>query len=799
MEKYKNPALSPEERAEDLLCRMSIEEKMGQTVGCFPGSFTDLWKLAEDYPHGAGQVSCLEMRGLKTLEDAARFQREVQKILMAQSEHHIPAVFHMEGICGAYVQGAASFPCGIGRGASFDPELEGEIARIVGRQERAVGVTQTFAPVLDISRDSRMGRQGESYGEDPALASAMGTAFVRGLQEETGNVRTEAVAKHFLGFHAGQAGIHGADCELTERTLREIYGRPFQAAITEAGLQGIMPCYCTIGGQPVSASRELLTGLLREKMGFDGVAVSDYCAVQNIHDVQKVCESRTEAGLRAMEAGMDVELHFKSCFNDTLGEWFRQGKADIEILNRAVRRILTAKFRMGLFENPFAPEGAALRQAFVQPEAGRMSLRSALESLVLLKNDGVLPISGNVKRIAVIGSQAATARTFYGGYTHFSMAEGQLADVSTMAGLQSEKGELVRSKTIPGTPIQADSPIFEEVLRQQNPDVRSLLEELQFQLPGVEIVYSEGYAYAGTDCSGHNAALEAAREADLVLVMLGGKYGTASIASMGEGIDGVDIGLPACQEVFLTKLEKLGKPVAAVHFNGRPISSDTADRVCGAILEAWTPAEKGSEAIVKVLLGQEEPSGRLPVSVARCAGQIPVYYNHPNGSSYHQGESIAFSDYVDLPHTPRYFFGHGLSYTNFAYSNLELSDKQIAPDGAVTVHVTVENTGSRRGTEVVQLYVSDRYAQMTRPVQELAGFKRVELCPGEKKRVRFTLKCSQLAYLSRAMEWTVEAGDIDVMVGHSSKDICLRDSFRITETATVDGRTRGFYAFAEVE
>lgn len=794
--KYEDPTLSPEERAEDLLSRMSLEEKMGQIVGYFPRKLSEYEELEENYLHGVGQVSSLEMRMLDTLEDAARFQREIQEKIMALSEHHIPAIFHMEGLCGAFVQGATSFPSGIGRGSSWDPELEEEIGKIVGRQERAIGISQVFAPVLDISRDSRFGRQGETYGEDPVIASAMGVAYTKGVQsEKTGNLHSECVAKHFLGFHDSDGGIHGAHCDIPARLLREIYGKPFQAAISEAGLRGIMPCYASINGEPVSASKETLTGLLRDEMGFDGITVSDYCAIMNIHLVQKLCESYTEAGLRSLSAGMDMELHFKKCFNDELAEWFDTGKADIGILNKAVRRILTTKYRMGLFENPYALSGEDLAKAFYCSSDEDVTLQSARESLVLLKNDGILPIQQNVKKIAVIGCHASSARILFGGYTHFSMAEGMLASISTMAGLETksdEKNSIM--KTVPGTPIQVDDdPVFEALLQKQKSGIKSLLMQLKESLPQTEIAYSYGYPVAGNDMSGHEEALAIAKEADLVILTLGGKHGTSSIASMGEGVDGTDINLPICQESFLEKLSKLCKPVVAVHFNGRPISSDAADMYANAILEAWNPAEKGAEAITDVLLGNYNPSGKLPLSVARSSGQIPVYYNHPNGSSYHQGESIAFSNYVDMSHTPRYFFGYGLSYTSFGYSNLRLSSTKIEPNSVVTISFDIENTGEMQGTEIVQLYLKDRYASMTRPVMELAGFKRIDLKPGEKQTATFQIEPSQMAFLDQDMKWKIEAGDIDVLIGSSSNDIKLRDSFSITSDLYIHGKNRKFY------
>ena len=799
MEKYLDSTLSPEERTEDLLSKMSLEEKMGQVVGCYP-RFAGDEACLNGYPQGAGQVSGLEMRSLKTKEEAVAFQTGIQKLIMERSEHHIPAIFHMEGLCGAYIPGATSFPSGVGRASSFDPELEEQVGEVTGRQERALGITNTLAPVLDISRDSRMGRQGETYGEDPALASALGSAYVRGVQQESNGLKTDAVAKHFLGFHASTGGIHGVDCELTERTLEEIYGRPFQAAITESGLKGIMPCYCSINGEPVSVSRKIMTGLLRERMGFEGCTLSDYCAVQNIHETQRLFESKAEAGLASMKAGMDQEVHFKSCFDEEMMRWFADGTADVEIINEAVRRVLTAKFRMGLFEHPFALQGDELIAVFHHPSDEDISLRSAQESLVLLKNDGVLPVSRNIRKIAVVGKQASTARIFYGGYTHFSMAEGMEAAIATMAGVQTEKGAVTAPvECIPGTPIQKDdNPVFEEVLKRQNPGVKSLLEEIRSFVPETEVVYAEGYTYAGDDCSGFEEALAAAKEADLVIAVLGGKHGTSSIASMGEGIDAADINLPFCQEEFLKELGKLGKPVVGVHFNGRPISSDAADQYCNAILEAWNPAEKGGEAIVRTLFGVYNPSGKMPLTVARTSGQIPIYYNHPNNSSYHQGGSIAFNDYIDMPHAPRYYFGHGLSYTAFAYSKLQLSKKEFAPEEEICFEVKIRNVGDVAGTEVVQAYVRDIYACMIRPVKELAGFARVTLEPGEEKTVRFAMKPGQMAFLNRDMEWLIEKGEFELQVGSSSEDIRLKDAFRIMESKVIDGRNRGFYARAEV-
>ena len=797
-----NPS-EAKELAQALLGKLSLDEKMAQ-VGCifpFNGGEHDFEAISRQTRWGIGQVSTLEIRRMATLEEAAAWQRKVQQIIMDNSPHHIPAIFHMEGLCGPFIQDSTSFPAGIGRGASFDPELERKIARIVSRQEGACGITHILAPVLDISRDSRMGRQGEPYGEDPALSAAMGVAYVQGVQETvTCGRQPESVAKHFLAFHNSQGGIHGTHSDTPPRLLREIYAKPFQAAITEAGLKGIMPCYNVIDGEPVSSSKAILTGLLREEMGFEGLCISDYGAVSNAHHVQHVGEKEADAGYLCMDAGMDMELPNVTCWSEELKQRFAAGEADMAVLDRAVLRVLTAKFRMGLFEHPFALEGEALRETVCHPEDRAVSLQSARGSLVLLKNDGSLPLKKSIAKIAVVGPHANCARKFFGGYTHLCMMESTYAVANSIAGvsgvLQPEDMEL---RTVPGTNIQSDEgEAFDAILRRQKPGCRSLLEELRARLPVTEITYAYGYPIAGADQSGFAEALRIAREADVILLALGGKHGTCSMASMGEGVDASNINLPACQDAFMLEAAKLGKPMVGIHFDGRPISSDVADTCLNAILEAWSPAECGAEAVADALLGVVNPSGKLPVTVARNAGQIPIYYNHPYGSAWHQGESIGFVNYVDLPHIPRYCFGHGLSYTTFEYTDLTLSNEEISPDGEIIISCRVRNAGTREGTEIVQLYFRDDYASTTRPVKELAGFCRVHLKPGEGKMVSFSLNATQTAFLDRQMRWKVEKGRIEVQLGASSEDIRLRGSFCITGDAWIDGKERAFCALGKV-
>lgn len=801
---YEDVGKTPQERAAALLAELSTEEKMAQVNCVFPfgETYDDMEKIAAETPFGIGEVSTLEMRRIESLEAAADWQRRVQKTVMDNSPHHIPAIFHMEGLCGAFIQDTTSFPAGIGRGAGFDPELEEAVAGIVSRQEAACGITHVLAPVLDISRDSRMGRQGETYGEDATLASAMGAAYTRGIQNgETASRRTESVAKHFLAFHNSQGGIHGTHSDTPPRLLREIYAKPFQAAIAKAGLKGIMPSYNSLDGEPLSASRTLLGGLLREEMGFDGLCVSDYGAVGNVHHVQHVGETEAEAGLFCMEAGMDIEMPARACYGETLQQMFESGEADMALLDTAVLRVLTAKFRMGLFEHPFALAGEELREAVCRETDREISLQSARESLVLLKNNGALPLKAEKKKIALIGPHANCARKFFGGYTHLCMMESTYAIANSIAGVsgvvQADEKEI---RTVPGTHIQSDeAEEFDAILRRQKPDCKSLAEELKSRLPETEILYAYGYPIAGADESGFAEALRAAGEAELVILTLGGKHGTCSMASMGEGVDASNINLPPCQEAFIRKAAELKKPLIGVHFDGRPISCDAADAYLDAILEAWSPAEAGAEAVADALLGAYNPGGKLPVTVAYHAGQIPIYYNHPNGSAWHQGESIGFVNYVDLPHTPRYYFGHGLSYTAFAYSNLRISEEEIDASGSVWISAAITNVGQCEGDEVVQLYLIDRYASLARPVKEMAGFKRISLNPGEQKTVLFEVSASQTAFLDRDMRWKIERGDIGVEIGSSSCDIRLTGAYRVKNDGWTEGKNRAFYANVRVE
>ncbi len=805
-EKYLDRTISPEERADNLLSQMNLDEKFAQ-VQC--GFAEQLIKNGE-YKFGMGQVSCLFASMLYTLDEGAAVIEELQKRIMEASPHHIPAIFHVETATGLLAPDASNFPIGIAQASTWNPELEKEIGSAVGKQTRAAGIHQGLAPVLDLCRDSRFGRQGETYGEDGTLAAAMGSAYVRGLQND-GDVKEAifACGKHFLGFMSGMGGIHAARTVTNPREIREIYGKPFQAAITEAKLGSIMNAYAVYDGMPAGGNKVLLDDILRHEMKFDGTVIADYSSVSQLYTIHRVAESLEEAGEIAMLAGMDVELPQAEAFNENLKEWFREGKADMSVLNQAVRRILIHKFRLGLFENPFPMKKKERDTVIKDARAQEISRQAAGESMILLKNHGVLPLQNysensnsnsgkKKKKAAVIGWHGGTTRAFMGCYMYIARIENILGGVATMAGIEgaadAEKMAAATDKTYPGCKILAEHPEMDALIRRCCPGIHSIYEELKERCPQWEVNYAYGYPQAGNDRSHFEEALKLAEESDLVIVTLGGKYGWNTGCTTGEGIDSMNIQIPECQELFLRELAKLNKPSVGIHFDGRPISSDAADETLDAIIEAWTPGRYGAEAVVDVLLGERNPAGRLPVSVALNAGQIPVYYNHERGSSYHTGKSIGFQDYADGFHKPRYCFGHGLSYSEYVYENMEIEKKEAAPFEPWKITVSVKNAGNMDGEDVVQLYMSDDYASMTRPVKELVGFRRVFVKSGETVKVSFEVMPSQMAFLDANMQWKIERGSFTVQAAASSEDVRLEEKVFVTEDAFIDGALRAFYA-----
>lgn len=796
--KYKDLTLSPEERAKDLLVRLNLEEKVAQ-LQCYNPKDKNGPNLQNSFPNGVGAVAFLSAAWDDSKEVVADKLRDYQEQVMSRNQFHIPALFHIEGLTGALMPEATSFPSGIGRGSAWDPELEYKAGKVIGKEMGAVGIRHALAPVLDVTRDARMGRQGESYGEDPVLVSALGTSYVKGIQNSGDNDKYNVMAtsKHFIGYHAGQGGIHAAATNIPDRELKEIFGKPFQAAISKGNLRSVMNQYGAVDGEPIAASKKLLQDLLRHEMGFNGLLVSDYASIEELYTRMRVCEGKDDAAEKVLSVGFDMEFPTPGAYGDNLIEMVESGKININLLDETVLRVLTEKFRLGLFENPFPSSHEEIEQIFNLKESKQVSLQYARESIILLKNNGVLPFEARGKKIAVIGHLGNSTRSLFGGYSYISVLELAMGARNTMAGIEVQKDEVWKKQkknTYPGSIIDVEIPKLEQVASKAYGHCKNIFEQLKDSCSDSEILYQYGYPYVGNDDTYHEAALKLAEKSDLTIVTVGGKYGWGTSCSTGEGIDSSNINLPQCQEEFLIKLGKAGLPFVVIHLDGRPISSDAADKYASAIIEAWNPGEFGGQAIVETILGDNNPSGKLPVSVAYSSAQSPLYYNHGQGSSYHVETGSPFSSYIDLPHTPRYYFGYGMSYSKFLYSNFKIKKGVFNPFEKIEFSFDIENSGTVDGVETVQVYIRDKIASLVRPAQELVGFCRVSLAVHQKKKVEFSVHPTQLAFLDEDLKWKIEAGDFDLMIGSSSNDIRLGGRFKIKDSLFTLSKEREFYA-----
>jgi beta-glucosidase len=752
---YRDPIHPIEERGGDLLSRMTLDEKLAQLSGVW------VFELLEDAAfsvekakpligNGIGQIT--RLAGATNLDPAssAELANSIQAFLVENTRLGIPAMIHEECCAGYMAHGATYFPQIIGLASTWEPELVEEMTTTIRTQMRTVGAHQGLSPVLDIARDPRWGRVEETFGEDPYLVSRMGVSYVRGLQGPDLKHGIVATGKHFVAYSLSEGGMNCAPVHLGTRELHEVFLTPFEAAIKEARLASIMNAYHELDGVPCGGSWELLTGLLRERLGFDGIVVSDYFAIKQLFNFHHVAQDDGEAAGMALEAGIDVELPGTDCYGSPLREAVKNGAVDESLIDQAVSRVLRTKFALGLFENPYVDVEQAAR--IFDPSAPRaLAYEIALKSIVLLKNEGnLLPLRKALSAIAVIGPNADSVRSMFGDYTY-------PAHIETMMG---ENPELYAS--MPG--------VLESVKRQV--------------LPPTEVFYARGCDVSGESKDGFAEAVEIARQADVVVLALGGKSGLTPNCTCGEARDRADIGLPGVQQELVQAVYKTGTPTVVVLLNGRPLAIPWIAAHIPAILEAWLPGEAGGAAIADVLFGDYNPGGKLPITLPRAVGQIPIHYNHkPSG-----GRSQWYGDYVSTSAKPLFPFGHGLSYTRFTLDNLRIEPQQVEAEGKVEVSVDVENTGKRPGDEVVQLYVHLDGRSVTRPVKELKGFKRITLEPGEKRTVTFTLAVSQLGFYSRAMTFAVEPGDVGVMVGNSSDDARLTGKFEIVgETTDVSG------------
>ncbi|HEY7143300.1 MAG TPA: glycoside hydrolase family 3 N-terminal domain-containing protein [Streptosporangiaceae bacterium] len=784
---WRDPARPAAERVADLLGRMTLAEKLAQMSGIWlsepgdsegvapsPGEHSaELPPFSELIRDGLGQLTrVFGTRPVRPAEGAAMLAG-LQAQIRRSSRFGIPAIAHEECLTGFAAWTATAFPTPLAWGASFDPELVGQMAAAIGRSMRAAGVHQGLAPVLDVARDPRWGRVEETMGADPYLAGMLGTAYVRGLQ----SAGVIATLKHFAGYSGSRAGRNMAPVSVGRREFADVFLPPFEMAIREGGARAVMHSYCAVDGVPAAADHELLTGVLRGELGFDGVVVSDYYGVSFLQTLHGVAGSRAEAAGLALAAGVDVELPSVRCYREPLAGAVRSGLARPELVDRAAGRVLRQKIELGLLD-PGAepgPGGAAAAPADgsgtgatidLDPPSHRALARQlAEESIVLLANGAAALPLGADQRLAVIGPLAADPLAYFGCYT-FPRHVGH-AHPGTSIG-------------VPVTPV---------------------VEALRAELPGSRIEHARGCDVRGADRSGFAAAIACARAADTVIAVLGDEAGLFGRGSSGEGCDAADLRLPGIQAELLGELIRAGRPVVLVLITGRPYAIGPAASQLAAVVQAFFPGQEGGGAIAGVLSGRVVPSGKLPMEVPLLAST--------EQASYLGAPLAARSNVSSADPTPLFAFGHGLSYTSFDYADLSVraatagpGGQQAAPgleraaatrigtDGAAEISCTVRNAGRRAGAEVVQLYLHDPVAQVTRPARYLAGFARVALEPGQARRVTFWLHADRTAFHGRSGRRVVEAGLIQAAIGSSAADIRLQGEIELTGPERTAGPDR---------
>jgi beta-xylosidase len=748
--KYLDPKLPVDKRVADLLGRMTLEEKIAQLNGYwFPKSgvlVDDQLRpsLANDkaralLAHGLGEISRPSENEdrKKNLgpRQMAELTNALQKYVIEQTRLGIPLLNHEEGLHGLQAPGATSYPQPIALAASFDPALVEEVMTAVAKETRARGAQHTLAPVVDVMRDARWGRAEETYGEDPYLVSRMGVAAVRGLQgpkTKDGKIDANhvmATLKHLAIHGQPEAGINVGPGNYSERVIREVFLPPFVAAIREANARAVMPAYVEIDGVPAHANKLFLQDILRKEWGFDGLVVSDYFAIEQLKSLHSVVDSEAAAARLALESGVDLELPDPKMYPLLLGQ-VKSKAIPIALVDKSVARVLRAKFELGLFEQPYVDVEQADKIAG-SAEHAALARKAADRSIVLLKNaGGLLPLDKTkVKTIAVVGPNAEPCRL--GGYSGIPKR-----CVGVLRGIKEAVGNAVKVMWAPGCVITRGSDWWADKVETSTPE---------------------------EDRKTIADAVAVARKADVVVLAVGDSEQSSREAWAPNHLgDRPSLDLPGRQEDLVRAILALGKPTVAVLINGRPPSINTlaGPAGAGAILEGFYLGQEGGAAVAAVLFGDVNPGGKLPVSFARSAGHLPVFYNHKPSAR----RGYLFDDV-----TPLYPFGHGLSYTTFGYKNLKVAPAPTAADkDAVAVSVDVTNAGQRAGDEVVQLYLRDVVSSVTRPVKELKGFQRVTLKPGETKPVSFTLGRDALGFWKTGREFVVEPGKFDVTVGGSS-------------------------------
>jgi beta-glucosidase len=743
--RYKDPAAGVEERVRDLMGRMTLEEKVAQMIALW---FTKSEVIAEGtpdfspekaakaYPAGFGHVTRpSDRRGApaapkrwRTSEETVRFVNDIQRWALTRTRLGIPVLFHEECLHGYMAPDATMFPVPIALAGAFDRELARRVNTVIAREMRAHGSHLALSPVVDIARDPRWGRIEETFGEDPYLCAEMGVASVLGLQGEgrtLGPGRVFATLKHMTGHGQPQSGQNVAPAPVGPRELRESFFPPFREVVTRTGITSVMPSYNEIDGVPSHVNKWLLGTVLRGEWRFDGLVVSDYNAVEQLHTLHHVVPDLDGAAIRSVEAGVDVEYPDGAAYRKLPG-LVRGGRIAEAAIDAACARNLAIKFRAGLFENPYA-DAAEARSLAGNAEARALALEASRKSVCLLKNDGLLPLAaGAHRRVAVIGPNAAIARL--GGYS----SEPRQA-ISLLEGVRARlagKAEVVHAQGVFIT--RSEDRSADEVLLADPARNRALIEE----------------------------AVVLAKGADLVLLAIGDTEQTSREGYAKNHLgDRTSLDLVGEQNMLFDALHATGKPVVVIAINGRPPSYPNVVAKARAILECWYLAQEGGTAMAEALFGDINPGAKLPVTVARDVSQVPMYHDARPSPRLAAGAG------------PLFPFGFGLSYTTFEVGTPRLSAARIAPGQGVTVEVDVRNTGARAGDEVVQVYVSRRVASVALAAKRLRGFERVTLAPGERRTVKVALGADAFALWDAKMREVVEPGIVDIRVGPSSVDL----------------------------
>mgnify|MGYP001626341373 CR=1 FL=1 len=765
------------EKIEELLSKMSLDEKIAQLGSVWVYElFDESGELSEKkmedlLSNGIGQITRVGGSSGLPPDKSVKISNQIQKFLVEKTRLGIPAIVHEECLNGYMAKGATIFPQMIGIASSWNPQIVHEMANAIRQQMRAVGAHEGLAPLLDVSRDPRWGRIEETFGEDVYLVSVFADNYIKALQKNMKN-GVMATAKHFVAYAMSEGGLNCAPVHLGERELREVFLRTFEIAVKDARVGSIMNAYNEIDGVPCAASKYLLTDILRKEWKFDGIVVSDYSAIDMIENYHRIARDKIEAAFMALNAGIDVELPTRKYYANTLREGVESGRIPESLINRSVKRVLNSKLKLGLFEKPFVNEKNVF--AFFDTDANRaIALNAARESIVLLKNDGILPLR-NLHSIAVVGPNAANGRNMLSDYSYPSHIEAfvnnEVPDViPTSRYLKSTEGNVKIVSILDGIREKANEKI--------------------------DVKYARGCDNLDPSKDGFEEAVRIARESDLVIAVVGDRSGLSLSATTGESRDRSTLDLPGVQEELVEELYKTGKPLVVVLVNGRPFSIKWIADHANAILEAWLPGEEGGHAVADVLFGDYNPSGKLPVSFPRTVGQVPVYYSHkPTG-----GKSNWHGDYVEESTKPLFPFGFGLSYTKFEYSDLKIDPLIVNFEKSVNVSFKIKNTGKIAGDEVVQLYVNDKVASITRPVKELKGFAKVHLEAGEEKSVTFELPVDLLAFYDSKMNLVVEAGEFEIMVGSSSEDTRLRGSVELKSGLKASKKRPKFFSTVKIE